>query len=301
MSILASDERIIFGGNNSLYSFYPDEVNGNPFPPRVVISGLQINGERYNLGNQKSNKFNLSYDQNDVSIQYVGIHNSKSSKNKYQYRLHPYDRNWIDADNQRTARYASLKPGAYKFQAKAANNDGVWSSEEVSPSFIIASPWWQKWWAYSLLAVFISGVLFSLCRFQLYRKLSQQEAERLKELATFRIRFYANITHEFRTPLTIIEGMANELGDNPDKAPKKNLALIKKNSRGLLALVNQMLDLSKLKEGKIVANPQQDDVLLFITYLVETNESYANLKNVGLQFYSDENEIWTDFNVQKLE
>ena len=95
--------------------------------------------------------------------------------------------------------------------------------------------------------------------------------------------------------------MANELENNPNKASKKNLSLIKKNSKILLALVNQMLDLSKLKSGKVAADLQHDDILLFIKYLVETNASYANLKNVGLQFYSDQKEIWTDFDVQKLE
>ncbi len=301
MNIKARDGQFLFGGNNSLYAFYPDEVNGNPFAPNTSISGLQIAGESYNLDEAKLKNIKLSYDQNDLSFEYIGIHNSKSSKNKYRYKLIPYDENWVDAAYSRTARYASLDPGAYTFQVKAANSDGVWSKEEVSLSFIIAPPWWQTWWAITLMALFISGIIFSLFRFQLSRKLEQQEANRLKELDTFKTRFYANITHEFRTPLTVIEGMANELENNPDKAPEKNLSLIKKNSKNLLALVNQMLDLSKLQAGKVAADPRQDDVILFIKYLVATNESYANLKNVGLQFYSEEKELWTDFDAQKME
>ena len=300
-NIKASDGQFLFGGNNSLYAFYPDQVDGNPFPPKTFISGLQINGVPYNLDKEKLEEINLHYNQNDLSFEYTAIHNSKPAKNKYQYKLTPYDRNWVDATYQQKARYASLGPGDYTFQVKAANSDGVWNKEDVSLSFIIAPPWWQTWWAITLMALLIFGIVFSLFRFQLFLKIEHQEANRLKELDTFKTRFYANITHDFRTPLTVIEGMANELENNPNKASKKNLSLIKKNSKILLALVNQMLDLSKLKSGKVAADLQHDDILLFIKYLVETNASYANLKNVGLQFYSDQKEIWTDFDVQKLE
>jgi len=301
MNIKASDGQLLFGGNNGLYAFYPVEVNGNPFPPNTILSGLQINGEPYNLDEAKFKTIDLSYDQNDLSFEYTGIHNGNPSKNKYQYKLIPQDKNWVDATYQRTARFASLDPGDYTFQVKSSNSDGVWGNEIATLTFAIASPWWQTWWASTLKVLIISGILYSLFRFQLYRKLEQQESNRLKELDIFKTRFYSNITHEFRTPLTVIEGMAMELENNPDKTPKKNLSLIRKNSKSLLALVNQMLDLSKLQAGKVTVNPQQGNVILFVKYLVETNGSYASLKNVGLQFYTEEEELWMDFDAQKLE
>ena len=140
-----------------------------------------------------------------------------------------------------------------------------------------------------------------ITRVKIEKEKEKSEALRLTELDTFKTRFYSNITHEFRTPLTVIEGMANDLESHPDKAPEKNLSLIKQNSRNLLSLVNQMLDLSKLQAGKLAADLRQDDVILFMKYLVETNESYAHMKNVGLQFYSEEPELWTDFDAPKLE
>lgn len=140
-----------------------------------------------------------------------------------------------------------------------------------------------------------------ITRVKIEKEKEKSEALRLQELDTFKTRFYANITHEFRTPLTVIQGMANELKTNPDKAPMKNLNLIEKNSQNLLALVNQMLDLSKLQVGKVTSDLQQNDIILFIKYLVETNESFAKLQNVGLQFYSDETELLMDFDAQKVE
>jgi len=151
------------------------------------------------------------------------------------------------------------------------------------------------------MALFISGILFYLYRFQLSRKLEQQEATRLKELDTFKTRFYSNITHEFRTPLTVIRGMADELDQHPDKNPKTKINLIKKNSSNLLSLVNQMLDLSKLQAGKTNIDLQQDDIIIFIKYLVETHESFAKLQNIGLQFYSEEKELLMDFDPKKVE
>ena len=129
----------------------------------------------------------------------------------------------------------------------------------------------------------------------------KSEALRLQELDTFKTRFYSNITHEFRTPLTVIDGLASELENNPTKASKKDLSLIRKNSKQLLALVNQMLDLSKMQTGKVTVDLQQDDLIVFIKYLVEANSSFANLQKVGLQFYSEEQELWTDFDAKKLE
>ena len=104
-----------------------------------------------------------------------------------------------------------------------------------------------------------------ITRIKIEKEKEKSEALRLQELDTFKTRFYANITHEFRTPLTVIEGLANEMENNPDEDIKKNLALIKKNSNNLLALVNQMLDLSKLKAGKTSLDLQQDDIIIFVT------------------------------------
>ena len=140
-----------------------------------------------------------------------------------------------------------------------------------------------------------------ITRVQIEKEKEKSEAFRLQELDIFKTRFYSNITHEFRTPLTVIEGMANELEKNPKKEVGKKLSLIKKNSKNLLALVNQMLDLSKLKAGKMESNLKQADIILCIRYLVESHESFAKLQNLGLQFYSEEQSLLMDFDAKKLE
>jgi len=295
------DGQLFFGGSEVVYAFYPDQVNGNPFPPDVLINSLQISGEPFNLDQAATGKINLSHQQNDFNFQYTAIHNGNPAKNKYQYRLLPFDENWIDAGEQRRVQYTNLHPGDYTFQVKAANSDGVWNETPATLSFYIATPWWTRWWAYLLFFISISSILYWFYHFQLSKRLALEESKRLKELNLVKSKLYTNITHEFRTPLTIINGMVDELELNLQKETSKRLQLIKQNSHRLLQMVNQMLQLSKLQAGKETLYLKQEDSILFIRYLVEAYQSLAQSKNISLQFYSEKNQLLMDFDAKKLE
>ncbi|MCP9234854.1 7TM diverse intracellular signaling domain-containing protein [Lewinella sp. JB7] len=160
----------------------------------------------------------------------------------------------------------------------------------------------------------VESIVFSLALADKYNRLQQDitrveiekekeksEALRLQELDTFKSRFYSNITHEFRTPLTVIEGMAAELEKHPEKETRKRLNLIRKNSQDLLTLVNQMLDLSKLQAGKMESDVRQSDVVLFLRSLVEMHESFARMHQLSLQFYAEVPVLSMDFDAGKLE
>ena len=176
----ARDGRLIFGGAEGLLSFYPSQMDGNPFPPRVLLNGLQISGEVFDPGKITEDQLSLSYQQNNFSFEYVAIHYSDPAKNKYQYKLDPFDENWIDAGTQRNARYTNLRPGNYTFQVKAANSDGIWSEEAAALSFVIHPPWWKTGWAYSLFALaFLSTIAGIFLWFR--NKLKQQQRQLEKE------------------------------------------------------------------------------------------------------------------------
>jgi len=183
---------------------------------------------------------------------------------------------------------------------KAANSDGVWNEEGASLQFIVRAPWWQRWWAYLIAGVSLLLVSYWFYRFQLSKRLVIEEGNRLREMDQLKNSFYTNITHEFRTPLTIINGMVDELAKDPLKDAKKKLGLIKKNSHSLLRMVDQMLKLSRLQAGKESLELKQGNILLFVQYLVEANESLARLKHISLNYYSEEKELVMDFDAQKL-
>ncbi len=307
------DGRLFFGSKRGLVSFHPDEINGNPFPPDVILESIRVTGESSNLLNTKSKKMEivLSHKQNDLTFEYVGLHYSDPIKNQYQYMLEPYDTTWIDAGTQRTARYTNLDPGEFTFRVKASNSDGVWNDKGASLQLSIHPPIWATWWAYLIYA--ITGLLIFIVfrRYELNRlslkhgmELKESEARKLQEVDQLKSKFFANITHEFRTPLTVILGMTSSIRSDAQKVnleeAEKPLEMIQRNGENLLQLVNQMLDLAKLESGNLELQLEQADVIPFVKYLGESFQSLAEQKEINLTVYAETDQLEMDFDGEKL-
>lgn len=281
------DGRLYFGGEKGLYAFYPDQVNGNPFPPDIALTSLRISGEPYAIGNHLS----LSYDQNDFNIEYVGLHFTNPSNNKYQYKMVPFDDDWIDAGKQRTARYTNLNPGAYTFQVKAANSDGVWNEEGASIQFVIEPPWWQTWWAYCLYIVLAAAVVWWFVQSQ-RKKVREQQKElakerqlsrRLQQVDKLKDQFLANTSHELRTPLHGIIGLSETLYEQTaDEEQRKNISLVITSGKRLTNLVNDILDFSKLKTHEIALNLKPVDLRSITEIVLKMSEGLIGGKNLQL-------------------
>ena len=164
----------------------------------------------------------------------------------------------------------------------------------------IRQPWWWSWVARGIYLVLLMSGLYVLYRFQLSRQLAQNEAQRLAELDQVKTRLYTNITHEFRTPLTVIQGMTDKVEQNPDKWLPNGLPMIRRNSEQLLGLVNQMLDLSKLESGKLDLHPIHADVLPFLYYVAESFQALAESKNISLYLESNQESIEMDHDPERL-
>jgi len=298
-----TDGQLFFGGIGGLVSFLPTRINGNPHPPDVVLSGLQIAGQAFDFTKEKNNSstpINLNHQQNDLTFDYVGLHFTDPSENRYKYRMWPYDSDWIDAGTQRTARYTNLDPGEYSFQVMAQSSDGLWNEEGSSLQFNILSPWWSRWWAVSFFIFFILGIAYWFYRFKLTRKLAVMESIRLKDLDIAKNRLFTNITHEFRTPLTVISGMSEQIREDPDGWMDKGLTVINRNSTRLNTLVNQMLDLSKLESGKLHLDLVQSDIIPFVKYLCESFTSTTEAAEIKLTVYAEIEALVMDFDSTKL-
>lgn len=305
MGILKTiDGQIFLASSNGLVSFYPDQVIGNPYPPQVNISDLLILDKNYLSGKNHSNEFNFSYNQNDIAFKYIGLHFSNSEKNQYQYRLQPLDDEWINAGFERTVRYANLPPGSYDFQVKAANSDGVWSDETDSVQFTIHPSWWSTWWAYTIYFAILASLAYRVYRFQLSRRIADSERKKLKEINQLKNTLFTNITHEFRTPLTVIKGMADSIKTNLENKQfddlENSLEMIDRNSDNLLHLVNEMLDLAKIESGNMELQLVQSDVIPFIKYLSESFSSLAEENQISLTIYSETDTFVMDFDANKL-
>jgi signal transduction histidine kinase/ligand-binding sensor domain-containing protein len=175
---------MIFGGNNGITVFNPDDIAKNSTPPKVFITDFKMGDlSIYNnldvLKKNKSDKAKdivLHFDQNSISINYTGIHYANPARNKFAYKLDNYDKNWREVGNIRTAYYYNLPPGDYVFQVKAANSSGVWNETGASVAFSITPPWWRTWWAYTLYGIFFILGVFLVDRFQRKRLLEKEHA-----------------------------------------------------------------------------------------------------------------------------
>ncbi len=299
--------QVYFGAEDGLVSFDPKHLSGNPYSPDVLISSLQIAGKPFGLLSYKTNgtiQIPLSHQQNDLTFEYIGLHFTNPAKNTYKYRLYPYETDWVDVGTQRTARYTNLDPGEYTFQVLAGSSDGVWNEEGASMLLYIAPPWWTRWWAYTLLAGLLLGMGYWFYRFQLSRKLAFAESRRLKEIDLLKNSLYTNITHEFRTPLTVILGMADTLHTEAAKQQwnyaEQPLEMIQRNGENLLQLVNQMLDLSKLESGYLELELLQSDVVPYIKYLGESFHSLAGEKGIDLTIRAEIDALSMDYDATKL-
>ena len=168
--------RFFFGFAEGLYSFFPEEMKGNPFPPEINITGLDISGEAYPIS--KTDDLTLNYVQNNLTFHYLATHYSNPQKNKYKYRLLPFEQKWNDTGNQRSARYTNLNPGKYTFEVSGSNSNGLWSNEIQKLSFVIHPPWWRTTYAYILFSLSGLGmILFVTFRYQNKMRVKQLQLE----------------------------------------------------------------------------------------------------------------------------
>ncbi len=300
----ASDDRIYMGVNDGLVSFYPHQVKGNPYPPQVNISELMIFDNNYLTGKSDTNTLKFAHNQNDISFKYSALHFSDSEKNLYQYRLKPINNEWTKARFERSARYFNLPPDDYTFEVKASNSDGVWIETPEAVSFTIKPAWWTTWWAYLLYVITFAFLVDRIYRFQLSKKMADSESKRLKEVDQLKNALFTNITHEFRTPLTVIKGMTGAIKSNIENKHYNNLEnsleIIDRNSDGLMQLINEMLDLAKIESGTMELNLVQVDIIPFVKYLTQSFHSLAEEKEINFSVHFDIQHLEMDLDVNKF-
>lgn len=299
-ALKASDGTFYFGSNEGLAIFQPEQLAINEVPPKTHIQDVKIFDRSYRdtslaLPHYSSAEVPaqlvLPHHQNELTFEYVGLHFTAPESNRYRYRLLPYEAHWIEAGTRRSARYTNLKPGIYRFEVLAANSDNQWAATPATLDIRIRSPWWNTGWAFLLYILIATLSLWLVYRFRKQRrtlraslKREQEEAARLRELDEFKNRFYSNITHEFRTPLTVIQGLAREIEAHPNREISQKIHLISRNSDQLLRLINQMLDLSKLEAGKLEPEYVQGDIIKYLSVLVESFYPIAESKKLRLSF-----------------
>lgn len=248
----------------------------------------------------------VPYLANHFTFNFIAFDWAAPHKIHYQYRLLGAETEWSAPGNENIMDYRGLRHGTYTFEARAASRDGLWGIP-LSYTFTIRPPWWLSWWAkflYGLATIALLYLAFVLIRRRFYLRAAlaqkQTEANRLKELDTFKSRLFTNLTHEFRTPLTVILGMTRQLRGNPEEALLAS-RLIERNGESMLRLVNQLLDLSKLENNAFKLNLKQGDIIPFLRFLTHSFSSYAEEANITLQFSAVQDHLVMDFDEEQVQ
>jgi len=308
-SYKSASGKLFFGGVNGLTVFDPKDLNAHSEPPQVRLTGLKING--VDMGPRDRNplikkdiafleRLELSFSQNSIVLQFAAMDYTSPQRNQFAYYLEGAEPEWAHRGFEHSAQYLNLAPGTYTFRAKAANSSGVWNEQPIALVIVIHAPWYRTWWAYLAYVGFFALAIFLFYKNHLQRRLEHAEAERLKGLDEFKSRFFTNITHEFRTPLTVILGTSEQVETKVGNELKGKMKLIRRNGENLLRLINQILDLAKLESNALKINYVQGDMLAYLRYIAESLHSLANVQNVLLRVESDQAKIVMDYDPERL-
>ena len=300
-----------YGSQNGFYCFHPDSITTDTNPAPLVITEFQVKNNPFHMDTNISyvNHIQLNYNENYFSFGFAVLDYINPERNRYRYMLKGFDEKWINSGNRRFAKYTSVPPGEYTFMVKGSNNDGYWNEIGVDIGITILSPPWKTWWAYTIYGILIIGLIYAWRRYDLKRqrlkqelKLEHVEAEKLKELDTMKSRFFANISHEFRTPLTLILGpLQNLLIRSKDEKAIQDMNMMQRNARRLQNLINQLLDISKLESGKMKLQTREENIVHLVNGYVQSFESLAIQKKIDLIFKSSETNIQLYIDKDKIE
>ncbi|MDQ3290050.1 MAG: ATP-binding protein, partial [Bacteroidota bacterium] len=314
---------LLFGGSNGFNIFHPGKLEINKQIPQVVLTGFQIYNQTVAAGDTLNGRvlldksinqvkeITLKHHENMFSIAFAVLNFLQPEKNQYIYQLEGFNDQWLGVDNEvRKVTFTNLDPGTYIFRVKASNNDGIWNSTGTALQITILPPFWKTNVAFAIYFILFLGALLIARKIvqtqeRLKYKLVQerQEAQRRQELDTLKIRFFTNISHEFRTPLTLIlsplEKLLKETNNDVNKITQ--LKLIYRNARRLLNLVNQLLDFRKMEVQEISLHHSRVDVIPFIREIAYSFSDISENKNIQFTFNSDVEHLMTSVDQDKIE
>jgi signal transduction histidine kinase/ligand-binding sensor domain-containing protein/DNA-binding response OmpR family regulator len=317
-TLRTSDGELFFGGFNGFNRFYPGQIKSDPKIPKVVLTdfqvfnqsvpiGKRVNGQillKENISDTKS--IVLNSDQKVIGFRFSALTTTQIQKVKFACILKGIDPDWVYLEyNQRYKAYNNLPSGEYTFTVKACNADGIWDDEGTSVSIEVLPPFWKSWWAYSLYALIIVGLLYLAREYSLSRARLQNNAllERVRrekdaEINNLKIKFFINISHEIRTPLSLILAPLEKLVRSAEPSPeiKKNLHIMQGNALRLFNLINQLLDFRKIETGNVHLNVAPYDLVEVIREIKTAFDESAQLKNIELSVESNVQalQMWFD-------
>lgn len=317
-SLSIANSHFMFGGPSGVSYFNSNKIVKNQYAPQVLITDFKIKnksvGVNHNEGvlNQTitfTDNLELSHDQGNFSISFAMPNFINPSRNKYLYRLKGLEEEWTETSGN-IATYTIQSPGDYTFEVKGINNDGFSNEAPTRLSIEVNPAPWRSWWAFLLYGIFIFCVLYYLMdilksrtRLKHQLALEQIEAEQTKAVNKAKLEFFTNISHEFRTPLTLILGPLNQMLDNyrGSSAMYKKLKVIESSANHLLQLINRLMDFRKLENNLMKLEAAEGNVVKFLQEIYLSFSEFAKNGDYDYTFETTSDNIQVFYDRYKLE
>ncbi|HEX7846615.1 MAG TPA: two-component regulator propeller domain-containing protein [Chitinophagaceae bacterium] len=274
------DGKLFFGRvDGGIIYFDPNSLTDNDYRPPVYITNLKIFNTNINPHDPDSilkqpieltQQINLSYDQNDILLEFAGLNYFHPEKNQYQYKLEPYNKDWITTDAaKRFANYTNLSPGKYVFKVKASNNDGIWNPQETSLTIIISPPFWQTWWFKIIVALAIAAVVYGIYRYRL---------QQILRLQNIRNRIASDLHDDIGSTLNSIS-VYSEVAKNDPGKKDYSLTMIGESSRKVIDAMSDIV---------WTINPENDSFENIILRMRSLAYNLLRAKDIEFTFKADE-------------
>ncbi len=316
----AKDGYLYFGGINGFNYFKPSDIRDNPHAPKVAITGLKLY-DQYVQPNEEGSPLEkplsemqelvLTHQQSQLfALEFTALGYTSSEKNQYAYKLEGFLEEWSHIGDRRSVSFTNLNAGTYTFKVKAANNDGVWNPEPVALEIVIKPPFWRTPWAYASYILISVLLLFGFRhallmreRFKNNLRLKDLERQKIEEVNRLKLAFFTNVSHEFRTPLTLISGPVEQLLESGQFGGRtaRQLQIVQQNTKRLLRLVNQLLEFRKMDEDQVQLSPQSSDMVSFVQGVKTAFDGLAENRGINYQLNTSMQRIPICFDPDKME
>lgn len=306
---------LLFGGINGFTRFDPSTIKPNTFIPPIVFTELKQNNRLIEINDETAylkqainctSKIEFKYNEANFTLQFAALDYSNPENATYSIKMEGFDRDWKNIVGKPEVSYTIQKEGNYVLRLKGGNSDGLWNPEERNIEIVVLPPPWRTWWAYLIYSILLLSSIIGLYRYvKLRHTLQIQAIAKLQQdqLHEMKLRFFTNITHEFRTPLTLILGPLKELikkNNQPAEVADK-LSLIESNANRLLNLVNQVLTFRKLASENEPMLISRNNIVDFLNTIFLHFKELAIQQNIEYNFKYSKSEIIAYYDQEKLE
>lgn len=323
---------LIFGGGDGFNIFDPSSVEPAANKLKLVFTDFQLFNKSVSAGDtinghvvlskgiSVTRAITLNHSENVFAVEFAALDFFNPGKIKYQYMLKGFDKGWINADNRtRRASYTNLDGGDYLFKVRAFNAEGIRNPDYISLKIKVLPPFWKSTLAYLIYVILFVGILLFIRQrgiqkirrqfaaekekqeARLLIEQERQEVKRMHELDQLKIKFLTNVSHEFRTPLSLIMAPVDKMLTRADQEQKQQLNMIGKNARRLLNLVNQLLDFRKMEVQELKLHSKPGDIVKFIKEISLSFIDIAEEKEIGFIFETAIDSLFTSFDHDKIE